>query len=167
MKETGVIRRIDELGRIVIPKEIRKKMKIRNGDSIDIFIDNEKVVLQKYSPLKDLETISEVLLDSIKKIYNTKVIITDVTKVISTNIHDEIDTTLSLEYIKLIEKKNVIDINHSINLTEKYVISSSSKVKPIIIYGDLIGSIIVLECNVKTDDLLNLIHSFISNYLES
>ena len=51
MKTTGIIRRIDELGRIVIPKELRKNLKIGNGDSLEILIDGEDIVLKKYSPM--------------------------------------------------------------------------------------------------------------------
>ena len=49
MKSTGVLRRVDELGRIVIPKEIRKNLKIRDGESLEIFINGDAVVLKKYS----------------------------------------------------------------------------------------------------------------------
>lgn len=168
MKETGVIRRIDELGRIVIPKEIRKKMKIRNGDSIDIFVDNEKVVLQKYSPLKDLETIIKVLLDTIKKTYNSKIIITDMTKVIASTLNEGTDLSLSEEYIKIIERKVKVDINQSnVKLNDVFTIDTFSKVLPIIIYGDLFGSILIMDCNNKSEELLSLINSFISDYLES
>ena len=48
MKATGVIRRIDELGRIVIPKEIRRNLGIRDGESIEIYIENDNIILKKY-----------------------------------------------------------------------------------------------------------------------
>jgi len=48
MKNTGVIRKIDELGRIVIPKEIRKNLNIRNGEDVQIYVEDEKIVLKKY-----------------------------------------------------------------------------------------------------------------------
>ena len=51
MKCTGVIRRIDELGRIVIPKEIRKSLAIREGESLEIFIENDRLIMTKYSKL--------------------------------------------------------------------------------------------------------------------
>ena len=51
MKSTGVIRRIDDLGRIVIPKEIRKNLRIKDGDNLEIFISSEDLVLKKYSYL--------------------------------------------------------------------------------------------------------------------
>lgn len=50
MKSTGVVRRIDELGRIVLPIEIRRSLDINVKDPVEIFIDNEKIILQKYSP---------------------------------------------------------------------------------------------------------------------
>ena len=53
MKETGVVRRLDELGRIVIPKEIRKRLKIDNNDFIDIFTDNDSIILKKYYPMNE------------------------------------------------------------------------------------------------------------------
>ena len=55
MKETGVSRRIDELGRIVIPKEIRKNLKIREGDQLEFYVEKEYVVLRKKSSLQGLE----------------------------------------------------------------------------------------------------------------
>ena len=55
MKATGIVRRIDELGRIVIPKEIRRTMRIRNGDPLEIFTDREGgILLRKYSPMGEL-----------------------------------------------------------------------------------------------------------------
>ena len=50
MKSTGVVRKVDELGRIVLPIEIRKVLEIKQGDAIEIFTDNDKIVLQKYQP---------------------------------------------------------------------------------------------------------------------
>ncbi|MGN1094962.1 MAG: AbrB/MazE/SpoVT family DNA-binding domain-containing protein [Eubacteriales bacterium] len=50
MKATGVVRRIDELGRIVLPIEIRKNLGIDNRDAVEIFVDNDKVILKKYEP---------------------------------------------------------------------------------------------------------------------
>ncbi len=50
MKSTGIVRNIDELGRIVIPKEIRKKLGIANNDPVEIYVDGEKILLMKYHP---------------------------------------------------------------------------------------------------------------------
>ena len=55
MKTTGVIRRIDELGRIVIPKEIRKNLRIKDGENIEIFIEGENIILKKHSMLDKIK----------------------------------------------------------------------------------------------------------------
>ena len=82
MKETGVSRRIDELGRIVIPKEIRKNLKIREGDQLEFYVEKEYVVLRKKSSLhglnEDIIHLLEILNDKLKK----DIILTDLDKVI-------------------------------------------------------------------------------------
>ena len=50
MKATGIVRSIDELGRIVVPKEMRTKMDILCGDAVEIFVEDDKIVLKKYAP---------------------------------------------------------------------------------------------------------------------
>ena len=54
MKSTGIVRRIDELGRIVIPKEIRKNLKIREGDTLEIYVEKSSIILRKFSHLNSL-----------------------------------------------------------------------------------------------------------------
>ena len=70
MKATGVVRRIDDLGRIVIPKEIRRSLKINDGDSLEIFVDTNEVILKKYSLLDDMVDLSKKLVNTVKKVYN-------------------------------------------------------------------------------------------------
>ena len=67
MKATGILRRIDELGRVVIPKEIRKTMKMREGEELEIFTTEEEVVLKKYSELSSMESLSRSLVAAIHK----------------------------------------------------------------------------------------------------
>lgn len=62
MKATGIVRRIDELGRVVIPKEIRRTLRIREGDPLEIFTENDGgIVLKKYSPIGELSTYANEL----------------------------------------------------------------------------------------------------------
>ena len=61
MKQTGVVRKIDELGRIVLPKEIRRNLGIKDGESLEIFVDEKGVYLQKYSKISNLKEISKEL----------------------------------------------------------------------------------------------------------
>ncbi|MFD1039878.1 stage V sporulation protein T [Virgibacillus byunsanensis] len=70
MKATGIVRRIDDLGRVVIPKEIRRTLRIREGDPLEIFVDREgEVILKKYSPISELSNFAkeyaEALFDSL------------------------------------------------------------------------------------------------------
>ena len=67
MKATGVVRRIDDLGRVVIPKEIRKTLRIKEGDPLEIFTDREgQVILKKYSPIGELSQQGTLLVLRIK-----------------------------------------------------------------------------------------------------
>jgi AbrB family transcriptional regulator (stage V sporulation protein T) len=59
MKATGIVRRIDELGRVVIPKEIRSTLRLKSGDPLEIYTDRDELMLKKYSPIASLEKFSE------------------------------------------------------------------------------------------------------------
>ncbi len=66
MKATGIVRRIDDLGRVVIPKEIRRSLKIREGDPLEIYVDREgEVILKKYSPIGELGEFAQEYADSL------------------------------------------------------------------------------------------------------
>ena len=64
MKTTGIVRRIDELGRIVIPKEMRKNLRIKTGDNLEIMVNDDTIVLKKFSEIENLETIALSYADS-------------------------------------------------------------------------------------------------------
>lgn len=83
MKTTGIIRRIDDLGRLVIPKELRRSLRIKNGDSLEIFVDGEDIVLKKYSPMESIEDAAIKYVDSFNKVIKHSVIVTDKDKVIA------------------------------------------------------------------------------------
>ena len=65
MKSTGVVRRVDDLGRIVIPKEIRRTLRIRDGESLEIFVDREMIALKKFSKMSDMDDVSKELVEII------------------------------------------------------------------------------------------------------
>ncbi len=83
MKTTGVIRRIDDLGRIVIPKEIRKNMRIKNGDSLEIFVDDDSVILKKYSPIESVEDAALKYVETFNQVIKHNIVVTDRDKVIA------------------------------------------------------------------------------------
>ena len=73
MKSTGIVRRIDDLGRIVIPKEIRKNLKIRDGDSLEIFTNESSIVLKKFSLMDDMISIANKLVVITNKFINATI----------------------------------------------------------------------------------------------
>ncbi|AGB40124.1 stage V sporulation protein T [Halobacteroides halobius DSM 5150] len=69
MKATGIVRRIDDLGRVVIPKEIRRTMRIREGEPLEIFVDRDgEVILKKYSPIGELGEFAQEYVDSLAEV---------------------------------------------------------------------------------------------------
>ncbi|MBQ8850523.1 MAG: AbrB/MazE/SpoVT family DNA-binding domain-containing protein [Clostridia bacterium] len=78
MKATGIVRRIDDLGRVVIPKEIRRTMRIREGDPLEIYTDREgEVIFKKYSPIGELSAFASQYAETLYKTCNMSVIISD------------------------------------------------------------------------------------------
>ena len=67
MKATGIVRRIDELGRVVIPKEIRRTLRIREGDPLELFTDRDELMLKKYSPIASVERFAEATAKSLNE----------------------------------------------------------------------------------------------------
>ena len=86
MKATGIVRRIDELGRVVIPKEIRKTLRIHEGENVEIFVDtSENIILKKFSVMKKLEDFAQNLTDVVNSYIKHNIIITDTDSIIATS----------------------------------------------------------------------------------
>ena len=84
MRATGIVRRIDELGRVVIPKEIRRTLRIREGDPLEIYTDHDgEVVLKKYSPIGELAGFASQYAETLQKTCSMAVVICDRDVVIS------------------------------------------------------------------------------------
>ena len=84
MKETGVVRHLDELGRIVIPKEIRRNLRMNEGDLLEIFVDDkESVVLKKHTPFKILEDDCYHLSKTLFDYFKNTILVTDLEKVVN------------------------------------------------------------------------------------
>ena len=84
MKSTGVVRRIDDLGRIVIPKEIRRSLRIREGDSLEIYSEgSEGITLRKYSQVESIESFINQYVEAIYSTAKKEIIVTDTEKVIA------------------------------------------------------------------------------------
>ena len=165
MKATGVVRRIDDLGRIVIPKEIRKTLRIKEGDPLEIFTDKEgEVILKKYSPIGELSEFAAGYAETLAKTTGHIACITDKDTVIAVSGGSKkefLEQDLSQELEQLLEDKEIynskennevsIPITKNDNKERKF---NSQVVYPIISQGDVIGSVILLskDNNTKMGD---------------
>ena len=155
LKATGVVRRIDDLGRVVIPKEIRKTLRIKEGDPLEIFTDKEgEVILKKYSPIGELSEFATTYADTISKTTGHITCITDKDTVIAVSggaKKDFLEKNLSKELEEVLENKEVFKSKENneiaIPVTEeegKERIYNSQVIYPIISDGDVIGSVILI-----------------------
>ncbi len=174
MKLAGIVRRIDELGRIVIPKEIRKTLHIKNGENLEIFIDGETIVLKKYSELGNLKELSDTITETLYKALKSNILITDTDKFISVSanlknkyLKEEISENI-LKYIN--DRKVIILKNQTINLTKENKETGNIIISPIISNGDALGSVIVItDKNIteNTINTINIISSILAKHIES
>ena len=149
MKSTGVVRRIDELGRIVIPKEIRRNLGIRDGENIEIFIENDSIILKKYYRMTTNSDLANNLCELIYNNFNDKIIITDREKILaSAGINADIKNhLLNSEYLNIIEaRETVIKENALLNIGE-YTLNGNIVFIPIIALNDSIGLVIIISDN--------------------
>ena len=155
MKATGVVRRIDDLGRVVIPKEIRKVHRIKEGDPLEIFTDKEgEIILKKYSPIGELTEFASNYAETISKTTGHITCITDKDTVIAISggsKKDFLEKNLSKELEEVIENKEVFKSKEnneiSIPITQnegRERIYNSQVIYPIIADGDVVGSVILL-----------------------
>lgn len=156
MKATGIVRRIDDLGRVVIPKEIRRTLRIREGDPLEIFTDKEgEVILKKYSPIGELGDFATQYAESLHKTSGHITCIADRDTIIAVSGASKkefLEKSLSQEIEKIIEEKATMVVKSpdekSLSILadeasdKKY---SSQVVSPIIAEGDPIGAVILLS----------------------
>ncbi len=148
MKATGIVRRIDDLGRVVIPKEIRRTMRIREGDPLEIYTDREgEVIFKKYSPIGELSTFAAKYAETLYKTCNLSVIISDRDAVIASagvSKKEYSDKTLSDEAEKIIEGRGFYSWREGGNKLPVIADSSNHFIRcamPIISEGDVIGCV--------------------------
>ena len=84
MKATGIVRRIDDLGRVVVPKEIRRVLRIREGDPLEIYTSSTgEVILEKYSPISELGQFADEYAESAARVLGATIIVSDTDQVIA------------------------------------------------------------------------------------
>ena len=183
MKATGVVRRIDDLGRVVIPKEIRRVHRIKEGDPLEIFTDKEgEIILKKYSPIGELTEFASSYAETISKTTGHIACITDKDTVIAVSggsKKEYLEKNLSKELEEILENKEVFKSKENneiaIPITQnegRDKIYNSQVIYPIISDGDVIGSVILLakEPNKKMgeaeDKVAQSAAGFLGNHLE-
>lgn len=174
MKLAGIVRRIDELGRIVVPKEIRKTLHIKNGENLEIFINDDTIVLKKYSELGNIKELSDNICETLNNYLKANILISDTDKYISISgplkkkyLNEEISETI-LKYIN--ERKKITLKNKKVSITKESLEDSNIFICPIIAGGDVMGSIIVIsdkEFNTSTIDSITLLSSVLAKHIES
>ena len=164
MKATGVVRRIDDLGRVVIPKEIRKTLRIKEGDPLEIFTDKEgEIILKKYSPIGELSEFATEYAETLAKTTGHIACITDKDTVIAVSggskkeyleqgISPELEQIMDEKENYMSKENNDVSIPITKNETKR---KNSQVVYPIIADGDAIGTVILLskDENVKMSEV--------------
>ncbi len=166
MKATGVVRRIDDLGRVVIPKEIRKTLRIKEGDPLEIFTDKEgEIILKKYSPIGELSEFATEYAETLAKTTGHIACITDKDTVIAVSggsKKEYLEQGISPELEQIMDEKEnytskenndiSIPITKNENNSKK---NNAQVVYPIIADGDVIGTVILLskDENVKMSEV--------------
>ncbi len=158
MKATGIVRRIDDLGRVVIPKEIRRTLRIREGDPLEIFTDREgEVILKKYSPIGELSVFARQYAESLSQTMGCLVCVCDMDQIIAAagNGKKEVqDKYISKSLQKELEDRSSILAAQG---DKKYVkvVSEQSEdyayqaITPIVCEGDVIGGVLLLTKDEK------------------
>jgi AbrB family transcriptional regulator (stage V sporulation protein T) len=152
MKATGIVRRIDDLGRVVIPKEIRRTLRIREGDPLEIFVDRDgEVILKKYSPISELGDFAREYADALYDSLGHTILICDRDTFIAVSggsKKEYLNKNISEHIEKIMEDRGSI-----IETTEKQIAIleaneetiSSYTIGPIIANGDPIGAVVILS----------------------
>ncbi len=165
MKATGIVRRIDDLGRVVIPKEIRRTLRIREGDPLEIFTDREGgVILKKYSPIGELTDFSKEYAESLQQSIGHIILIADKDAFISvsgSSKKEYVEKKISNDLEKVMEdRKSVLLGEGGGKVIPLYNDEEEGKynyqvISPIIAEGDAIGAVIILskDSSEKLGDL--------------
>lgn len=151
MKSTGIVRRIDELGRVVIPKEIRRTMKIKSGEELEIFTSDEELILKKFSTMKLFVDVATEYAEALVFVTGATVVIVDKEEVVvakgefkrlveGAKISDKL--ALLLEERRISEVSSS-ELNGFLGVTFEGI--KNAVVSPIISGGDIAGGIILIR----------------------
>lgn len=157
MKATGIVRRIDDLGRVVIPKEIRRTLRIREGDPLEIFVDRDgEVILKKYSPIAELGDFAKEYAESLADSTGHITIIADrdvIIAVSGASKKDFLEKPISEDVEQSMENRRTVvnagEGDYAI-VKDKMEHFGSRVIAPIIAAGDPIGAVIMITRDEST-----------------
>ena len=152
MRATGIVRRIDDLGRVVVPKEIRRTLRIREGDPLEIFTDREgEIILKKYSPIGELGQFAGEYAESLSQATGHLVCITDRDHVIAASGQGKREfenKPISKQLEMMIEdRKNVVASKGEKEFVK--IDYAEQSIGTIISEGDAIGSVVLYNRDEK------------------
>lgn len=164
MKATGIVRRIDDLGRVVIPKEIRRTLRLREGTPLEIFTDREgEIILKKYSPMMELTSFAVQYAEAMAQSTGLLVCITDRDQIIAVAggaKKELLQRNISRQLEQAINERNTVmaarDDKAFIQLVDEELEGISAQViAPIICEGDAIGAVALMsrEARAKFGDM--------------
>lgn len=156
MKATGIVRRIDDLGRVVIPKEIRRTLRIREGDPLEIYTDREgEVILKKYSMIGDIGPFAKQYADALSQTMGYLVLVTDRDIIIAASSgvrKDIVGRHISRELEKTALERKIVLADSSqkefCKITDDMEGEYVQAIAPIICNGDVAGTIVFLVKNM-------------------
>lgn len=156
MKATGIVRRIDDLGRIVIPKEIRRTLRIRESDPLEIFTDREgEIILKKYSSIGEMNSFAKQYAESLAQVSGRIAVIADRDRYISVSggMKSLLGKHISKDVENKMEKREAVmaktgDKNYIV-LAEDEQECASIAMAPIISEGDVVGAVFLLSTDGK------------------
>ena len=176
MKATGIIRRIDDLGRVVIPKEMRKNLRIKEGDNLEIFVQDESIILKKFSMMNKINDLAQQLTDSIYAFLKHSILITDTDQVVAASgplKKEYLGKNISEFITDSIKRREKITQNHFKNLNlikDEDDVNCSYIMSTILANGEAVGMILIISKEEKLGDIETqmalVASSFVTKYLE-
>lgn len=170
MNDLSIIKKIDNLGRIIIPKEIRRKLNISIEDDLKITLVKDNIIISKYSILSEIENKINTYGKIIHKLTNKNIIITDKDKIIFSNDNNYLNKEISDILKKYLYQRIEFDKKINLEIIKNINVDNNFYIKPIIINSDTLGIVILYSDNSITDKdkiLINIIINIIEEYFNN
>ncbi len=162
MKETGIIRKIDELGRIVLPKEIRRSLGIKDGEDLEIFVDNQGIYLQKHSRLLLYHDLVTKLCELAHEEMNLNLFVTDREKVLASSEERFIGKEIPQKFLSLIDERNSYESSVSEQIFDDIDSNGYFLAVPILVSSDVIGFVVL----VSQQPFLSYMRDFVNFFIK-